>query len=139
MRYFLLALVCLPGIACQSKSDPFVTGSLADGSSIRLIWTATGADWTSHVPLTAGYTVRLKVRLFVADGREIVPLEHPLQMSFVFTPSTLATAATADSVTLLEDITPSDTAGASGSLQVSLTEPATGTNKSFGPFSVLIH
>jgi hypothetical protein len=139
MQRSLIGLLAAAGLACQRTPDPFVAGSLSDAASIRLYAVADGADWSAHIPLFIGDTVRLQVRLFVADGREIVPRQHPVQMSFTFTPASLATATVADSVTLLEDVTPTDTAGAGGGLRVSLTEPATGTTKSFGPFDVLVH
>ena len=99
----------------------------------------TNQDWTSHIPLFTGYSDRLKVRLYTAGGREITPLQHPLDMSFSFAPATLATATVADSALLLFDIRPNDPAGSDGSLTITLTEPATATTKSFGPFYVLVH
>jgi hypothetical protein len=112
---------------------------LADAASIRIFTVATNADWTSHIPLTTGYTVRLRVRLYTAAGREITPPAHPVDMSFSFTPAALATAAVADSTLLLFDLTPVDSAGTGGDLRVTLTEPSTATAKSFGPFDVLVH
>ena len=126
-------------VACNPTTDPTVSAPLADAASVRLIWVDTGADWTTHLPLTAGYTARIKVRLFVADGREIVPLLNPIQMTFSFTPASFATTVTADSVLLLEDITPTDTAGTYGDLTITLTESGTGTTKIFGTFPALIH
>lgn len=126
-------------VACNRATDPTVSAPLADAASVRLIWVDTGADWTSHLPLTEGYTARIKVRLFVADGREIEPLLNPIQMTFSFAPVTFATTVTADSVLLLEDITPTDTAGTTGDLTITLTESGTGTIRTFGTFPALIH
>ena len=139
LRTRLLGLACGVLAACNASLDPTVSAPLADAASVRLIWVDTGADWTSHLPLTEGYTARIKVKLFVADGREIVPLPNPVQMTFAFTPVSFATTVTADSVLLLEDITPTDTAGAYGDLTITLTESGTGTIKQFGPFLALIH
>ena len=133
----ILALAALA--ACQAEPTGPVSLPLEDAASIHLVWTANGYDWTSHIPLTAGYTVRLKVKLYTAGGREITPHPNPVQMSFSFTPATLATATVADSVTLLFDITPDDPPGADGGLYLTLTEPSTGTTRSFGPFYVLVH
>ena len=112
---------------------------LADAASIRIFTVATNADWTGHIPLTTGYTVRLRVRLYTAAGREITPPAHPIAMSFSLAPAGLATAAVADSTLLLFDITPVDSAGTAGDLHITLTEPSTATAKSFGPFDVLVH
>jgi hypothetical protein len=112
---------------------------LADAASLHVIAIPTNDDWTSHIPLTTGHTVRMQLKLYTAAGREIRPLVHPLEMTFDFAPSSLATAAVADSALLLFDATPVDSAGSDGSLHITLTEPATGTSKLFGPFFVLIH
>ena len=98
----------------------------------------TNDDWTGHIPLTQGYTVRLQVRLYTASGREVEPT-HPLALSFTFSPSTLADASVADSALLLFDLTPSDPPGADGGMTIKLTEDSTATTKSFGPFYVLVH
>lgn len=112
---------------------------LADAASIRLFEVVTNVDWTNHIPLTAGYTVRLQVRLYTADARQITPIPNPLRMSFSVAPTTLATTTVADSTLLLFDITPVDPPGTAGGLTITLTEPATATTKSFGPFDVLVH
>ena len=100
---------------------------------------ATPQDWTGHIALTVGYTVRLMVRTYTASGREITPPEHPITMSFSVAPDTLATASVADSALLLFDITPTAPPDADGSLTVTLNEPSTATSKSFGPFFILVH
>lgn len=125
--------------ACQSAPTGPVSVPLAEATSARVFWTATGADWTSHIPLTIGYTVRLKVRLYVADGREITPLPNPVQLSASVTPPALATATTADSVLLLLDVTPTAPPDSSGNLSITITEPGSGTMKTFGPFFMLVH
>jgi len=124
---------------CQSEPSGPVSLPLTDAASIRLFTVATNADWTGHIPLTTGYTVRLQVRLYTAAGREITPPAHPVAMSFSFAPAALATATVADSALLLFDITPVDSAGTGGDLRITLTEPSTATAKSFGPFDVLVH
>jgi len=100
---------------------------------------ANPSDWSFHIPLTTGHTVRLRVRLYTAGDREITPLPHPLEMRFSFAPATLASAIVADSALLWFDLTPADSAGTDGGLTITLTEPSTATTKSFGPFDVLVH
>lgn len=133
----VLILVVL--VACQSPPTGPVSVPLADAASIRLFTAETSQDWTAHIPLSAGYTTRLRVGLYTAAGREITPLLHPLGMSFSVTPAAAATAAVADSALLMFDLTPTDTVGTFGDLRITLTEPATGTIKSYGPFQILIH
>jgi len=112
---------------------------LADAGSMRVYTVQTNQDWTGHIPLTEGYTVRRKIRVYTPGGREIVPLENPVGISFSFSPATLATAAVADSALLLFDLAPADPPDADGSLTITLTEPSTTTTKSFGPFFILVH
>lgn len=125
--------------ACQSEPSGPVSVPLAEAASVHLVTVATNDDWTSHIPLTVGYTVRLRVKLYTAGGREITPHPHPVDMSFTFAPPSLATATVADSALLLFDIAPDDSAGADGGLYILFTEPATAATKSFGPFYVLVH
>lgn len=125
--------------ACQAAPTGPVSLPLADAASMHVFLLQTNQDWTSHIPLFTGYSDRLKVRLYTAGGREITPLQHPLDMSFSFAPATLATATVADSALLLFDIRPNDPAGSDGSLTITLTEPATATTRSFGPFYILVH
>ncbi|HXO86118.1 MAG TPA: hypothetical protein VN803_11410 [Gemmatimonadales bacterium] len=106
---------------------------------MRVYTVPTDQDWTGHIPLTEGHTVRLKIRVYTPGGREIVPLENPVGMSFSFSPATLATAVVADSALLLFDIAPADPPDADGGLTITLTEASTATTKSFGPFYVLVH
>ena len=111
---------------------------LTDAASARVYEVHTNDDWTGHIPLTEGYTVRLQVRLYTASGREVEP-PHPLALSFTFSPSTLADASVADSALLLFDLTPSDPPGADGGMTIKLTEDSTQATKSFGPFYILVH
>jgi len=132
-------LLLLAVAACQSPPTGPVSVPLTDAASIRLFTAIANNDWTAHIPLTTGYSTRMRVGLYTAAGREITPLLHPLDMSFSVTPATTATAVVADSALLLFDLTPTDTVGTFGDLRITLTEPATGTTKSYGPFQMLIH
>ena len=125
--------------SCQAEPTGPVSLPLQNAASIHVFALPTNQDWTGHIPLTAGHTVRMQVRLYTAAGRQITPLQHPVDMSFSFAPATVATASVADSALLLFDIAPVDPPGAEGGLTITLTEPSTGTTKSFGPFYVLVH
>ena len=134
------AALALGLVSCQPEPSGPVSVPLADAGFMRVYTVqASPQDWTAHIPLTVGHTVRLRIRMFTPGGREIVPLENPVGMSFSFSPPTLATAAVADSGLLLFDLTPADTAGADGGMAITLSEPSTATMKSFGPFFILVH
>jgi hypothetical protein len=125
--------------SCHAEPSGPVSLPLADAASIRLFVLPTNSDWTFHIPLTSGHSVRMKVKLYTAAGREITPLPHPVGMTFQFAPATLATASVADSALLLFDLAPADPPGTQGGLSITLMEPSTATTKSFGPFDVLVH
>ena len=137
MRLAVLFVVALA--ACQSAPTGPVSTGLADAASMHVFSVVTGDDRTAHIPLTMGYTVRLSGKLYTHAGREITPPLHPVDMTFTIAPSTLANAVIADSTLLLFDLTPAAPPGADGSLTITLTESATGTVKSFGPFYILVH
>ena len=128
-------------LACQPAPSGPVSVPLADAASARVytVQTTTAQDWTGHIPLTEGSTVRLQVRLYTASGREIVPPANPVGLSFSFAPGTLASATVADSALRTFDLTPTDPPESDGGMTIRLTEAETGTTKSFGPFYILVH
>ena len=139
-RTRLASAVLLSALAaCQSEPSGPVSVPLADAASAHVFAIPTNQDWTAHIPLTAGHTVRMQLRLYTAADREITPQPHPLELSFRFDPTTFATASIADSTLLLFDVAPVAAAGADGSVFITVTEPATTTTKSFGPFFALVH
>lgn len=127
--------------ACQPAPSGPVSLPLADAASARVytVQTQQAQDWTGHIPLTEGHTVRLQVRLYTASGREIVPPANPIRLSFSFSPASLASAAVADAALRTFDLTPTDPPDSDGGMTITLTEDATGTTKSFGPFNILVH
>jgi len=131
--------LCLFLAACSRPTETTVAAPLAQAASVRLFDAATGNDYTFHIPLSSGYTTRIKVRLYVADGREIVPLQDKVALSLTFAPDTLATSVTADSALLLEDVTPTSAPGTLGDMTLKITATAAATTKTFGPFQVLVH
>jgi hypothetical protein len=126
-------------LACQPAPSGPVSLPLADAASARVYTVQTNQDWTAHIPLTEGYTVRLQVRLYTASGREIVPPANPVGLSFSFAPATLASATLADSALRTFDLTPTDPPESDGGMTIRVTEAATATTKSFGPFYILVH
>lgn len=116
-----------------------MSAALAEAASVHIFEVSRNDDWTFHIPLPAGRTTRLKLKLYTAAGREISPLQYPLQLNVTFSPTSLATASVADSALLLFDVTPTDTVGSEGGMHITLTEPATATTKGFGSFYVLVH
>jgi len=137
MRLGVVVLVALA--ACQPPPNGPISLPLADAASLRLRAVPSGDDLTFHIPLQTGFAQRIRLGLFAASGREITPPLHPVNLSFSFVPATLATATVVDSTLLVFELSAADTAGTEGGLRITLTEPATGTTKSFGPFDILVH
>lgn len=94
---------------------------------------------TSHVPLNRGQLERLEVRLYAANGSRITGFDDPYQLSFTLTPTALGTVSAVPDKPLLKDIAPSTTPGLLGSLTVLAAHQPTMTNRTFGPFEVLVH
>jgi hypothetical protein len=138
-RFSTLALAaglaaCGPAAPVQAPEPGPKLGSVA---SVRL-FDATGPELTQHLPLPAGRTIRLAVRLYAPDGREIIDIQG-VELGFTFNPGTLASSAPVSDEPLSRDITTTSPAGTHGFLTVSVRAPEYGLNRSFGPFDALIH
>ena len=94
---------------------------------------------TSHVPFNRGQPDRLEVRLYAANGSRISGFDDQFQLSFTFTPASLGTVTAVPDKPLFKDIAPSTTPGLLGSLSVLTGHQPTMTNRTFGPFEVLVH
>lgn len=94
---------------------------------------------TSHVPFNRGQPDRLEVRLYAANGSRITGFDDQFQLTFTFTPASLSTVTAVPDKPLLKDIVPSTTPGLLGSLSVLTGHQPTMTNRTFGPFEVLVH
>lgn len=106
-------------------------------ASLRL-FDSRGAELTQHMPITAGQTLRVEVRLYDETGNRVTSVEGGVEFTFAFDPVSLATAVVAEAP-FLWDVTASPNAGASGSLSVTARFLADDVTKTYGPIEVLVH
>ena len=128
-------------LAACGGSHPTGGGSPAnpqDVASVRLFNSGLG-DLTFHMPLFPGDTLRVEVRMYAANGSQIMSVAGGEELAFTFSPSTLASSAPVNGESLVRDVTSSAPAGTPGTLEVALHFPADASTKTFGPFDVLVH
>jgi len=113
------------------------TGEPPEVAAVRLF--IKDSEVTSHVPLNRGQLERLEVRLYAANGSRIIGFDDQFQLTFTFTPTSLGTVTAVPDKPLFKDIAPSATPGLLGSLTVLTGHQPTMTNRTFGPFEVLVH
>jgi hypothetical protein len=141
MRTGLCRVLGVALLAACGAPHPTGGGSPADPqdvASVRL-FDAAGMELTFHMPLTSGETTRVEVRMYAANGRQIVSVTGGEELDFTFSPSTLASSTPVDGEPLDRDVTPTATPGTPGTLEVALHFPADLSTKTFGPFDVLVH
>jgi hypothetical protein len=109
-----------------------------DIASVRL-FDSKGPELTEHLPLVAGQTTRVIVRLYAADGHEITTPPAGLEVAFTFNASSFASSATVPDQVLIRDVTPIAAPGTTGELTVVLRVNAQSFIRSFGPFDALVH
>jgi hypothetical protein len=118
--------------------NPDGPGEPGDIASVRL-FDGVGTELTFHMPLNTGETTRVEVRMYAANGRQIVSVTGGEELTFTFSPSTLASSTPVDGEPLIRDVTPTDPPGTLGTLEVALHFLADASTKTFGPFDVLVH
>ncbi|MGH7548098.1 MAG: hypothetical protein ACREMM_07980 [Gemmatimonadales bacterium] len=135
-----VALLAACGGTAQGGGGPGEPGpgDPRDVASVRL-FDAPGTELTQHMPLVAGETTRVEVRLYAAKGRQITSVTGGLELGFAFSPSSLASSTPVDGQPLIRDVTSSAAPGTPGTLAVALYFPADASTKTFGPFDVLVH
>jgi hypothetical protein len=109
-----------------------------DVASVQLFNSGLG-DLTFHIPLFPGDTLRVEVRMYAADGSQIMSVTGGEELAFTFSPPTLASSTPVNGESLVRDVTSSAPAGTPGTLEVALHFPADQSAKTFGPFDVLVH
>lgn len=127
-------------VACGAQ-HPTGGGSPADPrdvASVRLFNSGLG-DLTFHMPLFAGDTLRVEVRMYAANGSQIMSVTGGAELDFTFSPPTLASSTPVSGESLVRDVTTSAPSGTPGTLEVALHFPADLSTKTFGPFDVLVH
>ena len=137
----LLGALGVALLAACGAPHPTGGGSPAnpqDVASVRLFNSGLG-DLTFHIPLFPGDTLRVEVRMYAADGSQIMSVSGGEELAFTFTPPTLASSTPVNGESLVRDVTSSASAGTPGTLQVALHFPADQSTKTFGPFDVLVH
>jgi hypothetical protein len=108
-------------------------------ASVRLVSPEPLGDQTDHVRLDAGVVTPIEVRLYQPSGCRITPVTGPVDVTFTFSPDTLATSAPVTNQPLARDVTVTSVPGSLGTLSVTLSFPNSMTAKTFGAFEVLIH
>ena len=140
-RSRLLGTVLLGLLAgCSGTASTGVpSGPSNDVASVRL-FDPLGVELTQHMALFHGQTLRVRVRLYAADGHEVTDVVDGARVAFKFTPDSLATSASVSNQPLMRDVTPTATSGTGGGLTVSLFVGADSVpTKAFGQFDVLVH
>ena len=138
MRTRLLGVAFLA--ACGAP-HPTAGGSPAnpqDVASVQLFNSGLG-DLTFHIPLFPGDTLRVEVRMYAADGSQIMSVTGGEELDFTFSPPALASSTPVNGESLVRDVSSSAPAGTPGTLEVALHFPADLSTKTFGPFDVLVH
>jgi len=141
MRTGLCGILCVALLAACGGSPPTGGGSPADPqdvASVRLFNSGLG-ELTFHIPLFPGDTLPVEVRMYAANGSQIMSLTGGEELAFTFSPPTLASSTSVNGESLVRDITTSAPSGTPGTLEVALHFPADQSTKTFGPFDVLVH
>jgi len=128
-------------LAACGAPHPTGGGSPADPrdvASVRLFNSGLG-DLTFHIPLFPGDTLRVDVRMYAANGSQIMSVTGGEELDFTFSPSTLASSTAIAGEPLVRDVTSTAPPATSGTLEVALHFPADLSTKTFGPFDVLVH
>ena len=141
MRTGVHAVLGVALLAACGAPHPMGGGSPADPqdvASVRL-FDGAGTELTFHMPLNTGETAHVEVRMYTANGRQIVSVMGGEELAFTFSPSTLASSTPVDAEPLVRDVTPTAPPGTLGTLEVALRFPGDSSTKTFGPFDVLVH
>jgi hypothetical protein len=125
-------------MACGSTPEPAGPGLPADVASIRL-FDSSGGDVSAHIVLVATKTQQFDVRMYAANGAEITSVAGGVQVTFTFTPSTIATVAPVADEPLRKHVTTTGPKDTPGSLTVELLFPATLNVRTFPGFQCLVH
>jgi hypothetical protein len=136
------AALHFPGNGSNKSFGPFhvqIQPSPHGGVEQMRLFDDQNSEMTQHIPLTAGDTLRIEVRLYGPDGGQLSAAQANAEIDFRFEPTTLATAAPVPGLPLWKDITSSAPILTDGSLFVSVLFLADSVTKTYGPIQVLIH
>jgi len=130
-----------PGDGSTKSFGPFhvlVESPAGRGAEMRL-FDPFNAELTQHVPLVAGDTTQIEVRLYDSTGARRINIPGGAQITFRFDPDSLAHAQSIPGKPLWQAVTPTAAVGTEGSLFVSVLFLADSTGKTYGPIQVLVH
>jgi hypothetical protein len=133
-----IVVVPLLWLACGVSAAPGDGPAEPEVASIRL-YDERGADLTAHIPLPATQPLRIEVRLFAFNGNRILGLAGGQEITFLFTPPSLATSTAVSGEALTREVRAMSPSQAAGTLHVLLRRLRDGAEKQFGPFDVLVH
>jgi len=134
----VLGVALLTGCGAPHPTSGGSPANPQNVASVRLFNSGLG-DLTFHVPLFPGDTLRVEVRMYAANGSQIMSVTGGEELDFTFSPPTLASSMPVNGESLVRDITSSAPAGTPGTLEVALHFPGDLSTKTFGPFDVLVH
>jgi len=133
-----LGVVLLAGCGAAHPTGGGSPADPRDVASVRLFNSGLG-ELTFHIPLFPGDTLRVEVRMYAADGSQIMSVTGGEEVAFTFSPPTVASSTPVTGESLTRDVTSSAPPATSGTLEVALHFPADQSTKTFGPFDVLVH
>jgi len=130
-----------PGTGSTKSFGPFhvQVQSGSGGQGEFRLFDAFNSDFTEHVPLVSGDTARLEVRLYDSTGARRTAFPGGAEVTFRFTPDSLATAKQIAGLAFWKAVTPTAAVGTEGTLLVSILFLADSTSKTYGPIQVLVH
>jgi hypothetical protein len=136
MRFVLLGLFALLGCGDPQST---VLESTADqpAASARIFWV--GVEVTQHIPLNAGESIRMEVRLYTPSGARIIGNDDKFTLTHVFTPAGMATGTPVAGSPLQVDFAATGAPDTHGTLSITVRHATSGTTRTFGPFEVLLH
>lgn len=130
-----------PGDGSTKSFGPFhVLVERGGGFSAEMrLFDSSNAELTQHVPLVAGDTTPIEVRLYDSTGARRTTIPGGVAIAFRFDPDSLAQAQPIAGQPFWQAVTPTSAVGTEGSLFVSVLFLADSTTKSYGPIQVLVH
>ena len=134
----VLGVALLAGCGAPHPTGGGRPANPQDVASVRLFNSGLG-DLTFHMPLFPGDTLRVEVRMYAANGSQIMSVTGGEELAFTFSPPTLASSTPLNGESLIRDVTSSAPSGTPGTLEVALHFPADASTQTFGPCDVLGH
>lgn len=130
-----------PGDNSTKTFGPFhvqVEPSVHNGVAEMRLFDSRGADMTGHIPLVIGDTLRLEVRLYDTEGRQLTNVAA--EIGFRVEPDSVAASRPVAGMPFFKDLySTATTALAEASLFVSVLFLADSVTKTYRPVEILLH